>query len=75
MTAKKTVQPKRIYMVTDRTTHQPVALIKASNPAQAARFHHEKCFSVDYADQLDMFKAVKADLAIEEATGDASEPS
>lgn len=56
----------RLYVATDNVTKEPVALIRAGNASQAHRHLAQKKFTVAYAEQADIVKAVKA--GIEEET-------
>lgn len=62
-------QSKRVYVIKDSKTNEPVALINASNSAQADRHFMSKKFTTEYAEQNDMFKAAKAGVEIENAEG------
>jgi len=56
----------RLYVVAD-TQGKAVALIEAPNAAQAARHFLSKNYTVKYAEQLDVLKAVESGLAMQKA--------
>lgn len=71
-------QKTRYYVVTpkegkDGKEPEPVALIDAQNVQQAARHFVEKNFTVEFAEQPDVFKAatlgIKPERVAESATG------
>lgn len=65
MNAKK--EPTtRLYIVHD-ADNNPVALVRAISVAAASRYIAQKKFTVSYAEQEDMFRAVKAGLEEESA--------
>jgi len=64
----------RVYLISNRETGEPVALIDAANLAQAERFFFAKRFSGEYASQRDLFRAASKEIQIEVA-GEESEES
>ncbi len=57
----------RHYIVRDKITMTPVALIEASSVAQArSHFAHSR-HTVEYAEQLDLMSAIKAGIEPEKA--------
>jgi hypothetical protein len=66
--------PTRHYIVRDKTTKAPVALIEATSVAQArSHFAHSR-HTVEYAEQTALMQAVKAGIEPEKA-GDTDEPA
>jgi hypothetical protein len=58
----------RLYIAIDNETKEPIGLVRATSPSQAARHVAQKRFTVRYAEQEDIFKAAKAGIDIETYT-------
>ena len=67
MSEKKT-RATRVYIVTDRATEKPLALIEAITEPAARKTHSNKTVSVRLATQRDMHDAAKSGIEIEVAT-------
>jgi hypothetical protein len=67
MSEKKT-RATRVYIVTDRATDKPLALIEAVTEPAARKHHSNKTVGVQLATQKMMFDAAKAGIEIEAAT-------
>lgn len=63
MTEKKPAT--RVYVIIDKETSKPVALIDCGNAAQADRAFMGKKFETRYAMQADVFAAACAGIVIE----------
>jgi hypothetical protein len=55
----------RVYVILDKETGKPVALIDCANGAQADRAFMAKKYETRYAEQADMFAAACAGIQIE----------
>lgn len=58
----------RVYIVTDRATDKPVALVEAVTEPAARKHHSNKTVNVALATQKAMFDAARAGIEIETAT-------
>ena len=58
----------RVYIVTDRATDKPVALIETITEAAARKIHSDKTVNVRHASQKDMVAATKEGIEIEVET-------
>ncbi len=67
MTDNKKPVATRVYVVIDKKTEQPIALIEATNEPRARAHHSDKTVEVRYAEQADVFAAAKAGVEIEKA--------
>lgn len=67
MSDKKT-RATRVYIVTDRATDKPIALIEAITEPAARKHHSGKTVDVKLATQKAMFDAAKAGIEIETAS-------
>lgn len=66
--SEKKPRVTRVYIVTDRATDKPVALIETITEAAARKIHSDKTVDVKLATQKAMFDAAKAGIEIETAT-------
>lgn len=55
----------RVYVVIDRESGDPVALVDCGNAAQADRHFMGRKYETRYAEQADMYKAAKAGIEVE----------
>lgn len=67
MTENKKPAATRVYVVIDKKTAQPIALIEAQNEPRARAHHSDKTVEVRYADQKTLFDAAKAGIEVEKA--------
>lgn len=65
----------RVYIVTDRTTGNPLALIETITEAAARKWHSDKTVNVRYASQKDIVAATKEGIEIEAANSEEKSPS
>lgn len=67
---KKEPKPRatRVYIVIDRGTEKPLALIDTVTEPAARKHHSNKTVEVRLASQKDMFDAAKAGIEIEVAS-------
>ena len=66
--SEKKPRATRVYIVTDRATEKPLALIEAITEPAARKHHSNKTVGVQLATQKMMFDAAKAGIEIETAT-------
>jgi hypothetical protein len=66
--SEKKPRATRVYIVTDRTTDKPVALVEAVTEPAARKHHSSKTVDVKLATQKAMFDAAKAGIEIETAS-------
>jgi hypothetical protein len=66
--SEKKPRATRIYIVTERGTEKPVALIETITEAAARKWHSDKTVNVRHASQKDMVAATKEGIEIEAAT-------
>ena len=67
MTKESKPRAKRVYIVTDKLTGKPLALIDAVTEPAARKHHSDKTVNVCYADQKQIFDAAKDGIEIETA--------
>lgn len=65
----------RHYIVRDKETNKPLALIDATSVAQARSHMSQKMHVVAYAEQKDMMEAVKAGIESEKAGPAEEDPA
>lgn len=58
-------QATRVYVVIDRATGKPIALIDTTSEAKARAHHSDKTVEVRYADQKVLFDAAREGVEIE----------
>lgn len=66
MTDKK-VRASRVYIVIDRASDKPLALIETVTEPAARKHHSNKTVAVRLATQKDMFEAARAGVEIDVA--------
>jgi hypothetical protein len=60
-------KPTRLYAVKNINEGHPLALIEATNAAQARHAYSRKSVTVEYASQADIIAATKAGIDVEQA--------
>lgn len=68
MSTKTAKEPAtRLYLVTDKATDKPCALVEAANVQQARSHVARKMYDVKFAEQFDCIAAAKAGVEVESA--------
>jgi len=70
---KPTEKSTRLYLVTDKETNKPCALVEAQNVHQARSHVSRKYFDVRHASQRDCIDAAKGGIEEESAKADTEE--